>query len=322
VGVIDSLSAGYRLLGKRVWLLLLPVALDLLLWRAPRLNIAPLLQPLVALNREAAAAGLPGDVAGMASMGADALARMGESSNLFTGLVSGALLHVPSLFAAFVLPLAGQVVEVTSAALALAAWVALLLLGLWIGVVYLSLLARVVPIGRPSRPVGWRAFLRATGQRWQRVLGFLLLAGVLLTAIYIPVAVALSLLLVFVPALGTMGMFLLGGTFFVVYFYLYFVTAAIVMDDLPVRAAVACSIWLVRFNFWSIAGFILLYNVIGAGIGLVLSGMAAAQPLGTIAAIVVNAYIGTGLAIALLVFYRSRVLLTRQTLAMKDAPSP
>jgi hypothetical protein len=172
------------------------------------------------------------------------------------------------------------------------------------------------------RPAGWRDFLRATAQRWRRVLGFLLLAGALLTAVYIPLAVALSLLLLFVPALGMMGVFLLGGTFFVVYFYLYFVTAAIVMDDLPVRAAVACSIWLVRFNFWSMAGFILLYNVIGTGIGLLLSGVAAAQPVGTVAAIVVNAYVGTGLAIALLVYYRSRVLLTRHTLAMNDAPSP
>lgn len=321
MGVIDSLSAGYRLLGKRVWLLLVPVVLDLLLWRAPRLSIAPLLQPLEALYQQtAAASGLQGEVAGMATAGAETLARIGESSNLLTGLVSGAVLHVPSLFAAFVLPTAGQVIEVTSAVPALVTWVGLLLLGLWIGVVYLSLLAGVVPIGQPARPAGWRAFLRATVQRWRRVLGFLLLAGALLTALYIPFAVALSLLMLFAPALGTMGVFLLGGTFFVVYFYLYFVTAAIVMDDLPVRAAVACSIWLVRFNFWSIAGFILLYNVIGAGIGLLLSGLAAAQPLGTIAAIVINAFVGTGLTIALLIYYRSRVLLTRQTLAMKDAP--
>lgn len=313
MGVIDSLSAGYRLLGTRIWLLAIPVALDLLLWRAPRLSIAAMIEPIAALNREAsAAAGLPAEVAGMANMGAETLARLGESSNLLTGLVSGAVLHVPSLFAAFLLPLSGSAIEVTSAAAALAVWIALLVIGVWIGVLYLSLLTRVVPIGQPGRASTWGGVLRESLRHWKRVLGFLAAAIALLLAVYIPSAVALSLLLLFVPALGMVGVFLLTGMLFVVYLYLYFVVAAIVMDDLPVRAAVARSVWLVRFNLLSVAGFFLLYNVIGAGIGILLSGVAAAQPVGTLAAIFVNAYIGTGLALALLVYYRSRVLLTER----------
>ena len=44
MSVIDSVSAGFRFLGKRVELLLIPVILDLFLWLSPRLSIAPLIQ--------------------------------------------------------------------------------------------------------------------------------------------------------------------------------------------------------------------------------------------------------------------------------------
>ncbi|MBV7339294.1 hypothetical protein KFU94_65970 [Chloroflexi bacterium TSY] len=65
---------------------------------------------------------------------------------------------------------------------------------------------------------------------------------------------------------------------------------------------------LVRSSFWSTFGFFLLTTVIGGGFSLILRSVAISAPWGTVMAIVGNAYIGTGLAVALLVFYRTRVL--------------
>ena len=40
-GVIDTLSAGYKLLNRHPYLLALPVVLDLFYWLGPRLSVAP-----------------------------------------------------------------------------------------------------------------------------------------------------------------------------------------------------------------------------------------------------------------------------------------
>ncbi|MBA2448513.1 MAG: hypothetical protein H0V51_10865, partial [Chloroflexi bacterium] len=47
-GVVDTLSAGYRIVNRRPWLVLGPVALDLFLWFGPRVSVAPLIGPLLA----------------------------------------------------------------------------------------------------------------------------------------------------------------------------------------------------------------------------------------------------------------------------------
>ena len=72
--------------------------------------------------------------------------------------------------------------------------------------------------------------------------------------------------------------------------------------------AVAQSFTVVRKNFWSTLAFIVLTSVISLGIALIMQRLTAIAPIGTAVAIVINAYIGSGLAMALLVFYRTRIL--------------
>ncbi len=52
--------------------------------------------------------------------------------------------------------------------------------------------------------------------------------------------------------------------------------------------------------------------LIGLGMGLLLANVAVSSPFVAVLAIVLNAWIGTGLTMALLVFYRSRVLMGAQ----------
>jgi hypothetical protein len=313
VGIIDSISAGYRLLGRKVHLLLIPVALDLLIWLVPRLSIAPILARLAdAYAAMADATPLPAEMAEMATSSTDMVRSLGDASNLLSGLVSGLVLHVPSLLSTGSLPTSAQAVDISSIGIALLVWAAIAAFGLWLGVLYLEMLARELPIGAPGKPTDWGELLRRSGRHWLRVLGFVIVVASLLLMMLIPMAGLITIATLIAPAVGTLLMPVMIAMVMVGFLFLYFVTTAIVLDDLPIIAAVTTSVRLVRTNFPSVLGFVILVTLIGTGISLLLARVAIYEPIGTLAAILLNAYIGTGLTMALLVFYRTRLLLASQ----------
>jgi hypothetical protein len=110
------------------------------------------------------------------------------------------------------------------------------------------------------------------------------------------------------PPFGSVLAASAGGLVLVVFFYLYFVVAGIVMDNLGIWPAIVRSVYLVRTNFLATLGFIVLSTLIGLGIAVLLAQLAQSATWLHVVAIFVNAYIGTGLALAFLVFYRSRLL--------------
>lgn len=311
MGVIDSLSAGYRFLGRRLELLLLPVLLDLLLWLAPRLSINPLfIQVADFYGRAASMEGMPPDMAQMAGQAATLLGEIGRNSNLLDLLVSSSLLHVPSLLVALG-PLPGaRVVEVDNP-WAAAGYAGILgLLGLLIGVIYINLLARRLPLGSTPKWLSPPELFKVALRQWGRVVAYVLVVAVGLGTAAIPMLMGTAILTLLSPALGSLVMLLFSGMIMVLFFYLYFVTVGLVMDNLPLHVAIMRSFLLVRRNFWATLGFVFLTNLITLGFALIMSRIATYPPLGTVAAIGINAYIGSGLTMALLVFYRTRVLHT------------
>jgi hypothetical protein len=312
LGVIDCLSAGYRFLSWRLELILIPVVLDLLLWLGPHFSVAPLFEEAATLYAEMASGeSVSPEMGQMIVQLADGIRELGASTNLLGGLVSGSLLHVPSLLVASIPSAATWTIVVGSPGEALVWWLIFGLLGLLVGVIYLSLLARRLPIGgmagaRTSR------FVVAVFRHWLQVIGFVVMMAVALLLFYLPVSLFVGLGMLLSPALGSAIAAGAGALTLVIFFYLYFVVAGLVMDDLSVTAAIARSVRTVQENFWATIGFILLTTLIGLGFALLLIPLSNATPWGALAAIVLNAYIGTGLAMALLVFYRSRVVLKEQ----------
>jgi len=317
LGIIDSLSAGYRLLIQRLELLLLPLLLDAFLWFVPRLSIEPLLKSFATFYTDIFAQF--GDAAntlgpGLANLPAEVTKMMdgiGKSFNLFDLLVSASLYHVPSLLAT----LPGLKAEQASqdiVSLFYASTSALLLglVGLLLGVVYMNLLARVVPLGEGEKSALPSLFVATMLRHWLRSIGFLIAMFLFLLMLYIPTAVGVTVLMLISPALGAGAMMLMGGLVTVIFFYLYFVTVGLVLDNLTVRAAVMRSIVLVRNNFWSTLGFFLLTNLISVGITLLLREVVSVGVVGVAVGALVNAFIGTGLAVALLIFYRTRLIVT------------
>jgi hypothetical protein len=306
VGVIDSLSAGYRYLGWRLYLLLIPVMLDLLLWFTPRLSVAPLFEQAARLYADPGLTkGIPVDVIEMVQQG---LTKAGQSSNLLEVLVNSLLLHVPSLLV-LLSPLPGVVIRNIAAPMtALGLSVLFGLLGLLLGVIFIDLLAQRLPIGAVPKTLAIGDFIVIMLRHWLKLVLFVIVAVLCVIALYIPVSISATLIMLFSPALGVFVLVLMSGMLFVLYFYLYFVPAGLIMDNLGLRAAIVQSFRLVRANFWSTVGFFLVTYLINGGFGLILDRLALYQPFGTLAAIVVNAYLGTGMALALLVFYRTKLL--------------
>ncbi|MCS7040797.1 MAG: hypothetical protein RMN24_02340, partial [Anaerolineae bacterium] len=90
LGVIDAIQRGFDLINHRLWLLLIPVLLDLFLWRGPRLSPAPWLDARLDafLAQPELSAELPSDFLLML----EETRLMVNNLNLFallTGLVTG-----------------------------------------------------------------------------------------------------------------------------------------------------------------------------------------------------------------------------------------
>jgi hypothetical protein len=107
------------------------------------------------------------------------------------------------------------------------------------------------------------------------------------------------------PALASMMTSVLAAGLLLALFYAFFLQNALVLAELwPLPAALA-SARVVRSNFWSSTGFIVLVTVIGTGMPLVWRAIMG-HPAGMAAAIVGHAYISSGLAAAGMLFFWQR----------------
>jgi hypothetical protein len=184
VGLIDTLSAGFDRTAKRLWLILIPVLLDLGIWLGPTLSLKQLSQQAITL--------LP-DVAGLGTQYAQAvelsrawLQEAGETVNLLT-LLSMRVLGLPGLMGSLVPPsppfAAFQQVEISTASGAVVFVAGILLMSVLISCVAFSFIAADARDGQVSAGyslrVAWRAWLRLTVLLAIVVaLGFGLLVGI------------------------------------------------------------------------------------------------------------------------------------------------
>ena len=310
MSIIDSLSAGYRLTGRRMTLLAIPILLDLMLWATPRLSVEPIIERFIDLYRQATLVegATPAELETLVEQMSTTLTTAASQSNLLDFLVSESLYHVPSaLTLAGILP-GVSIVQVENPLVAVGLSLLVGLVGLFMGVLYMGMLAQTMPIGLGEKAANWLHFLQLSIRRWLRTIAFVLLTILALILLYIPATIGITLVALISASFGSIILMLVSAFTFMLFFYLYFVTAGLILDDQTIFEAVTTSFSLVRNSFWSALGFILLTNVISAGFGLLINPLSAYTPVGTAIAILANAYIGTGLVMALLIYYRTQLL--------------
>ena len=288
MGVIDTLSAGYTAVNRRLWLLSIPISLDLFFWVGPRIGLGRLTTTLA----------LPFATPGQGE-GAQAVP---ASFNLLMLLA----LHVPTyLGSALKVGEAAEAAEAATGATGSGAAVLLALvlipLGLLVASVYLTGIAQLF-----RKPAGGLEELRQSAvQVWGRALKLHALLLAVGLGVGLPGIVLLVLSAAVHEVLATVLLVTLQLAALWAAIHLYFVLPAVVVGGHGPVAAVMSSVKVVRRSLWAAVGLIAVILVISIGMPMVW-GVIRSQPIGMLVSIVANAYVMTGLSAATLLFYHDR----------------
>ena len=193
----NALVSGFNVVANKAYLLLLPIALDLLLWFGPHFRLKTLLEPAFRDIYSLPAAGAS-DAAMLSTM--RQLADFSLSHFNLLSLLSAVPVGVPSLMAG-ILPLANPLgeplaIEVPSLGQAFSGWLLFAILGLVIGSVYFGAVSRAT-----ASPPEQFSVPRAVWQAGQ-VLFLTLILLILLFLLSIPIFVVTFLLALISPAIA------------------------------------------------------------------------------------------------------------------------
>jgi len=347
--VIDALGHGFQTVARRWWLILIPVLLDALLWMGPSISVQELAQEAIAtFEGELAALPAEGGDLWLTEVG-ETLGQAMAEYNVFSALRVG-MLGIPSLLiwgsarlgalssyegmwvwflqilnlpdlldavprAPFALP---AVWQVQSEGIWLLLTLGFSLLGTAIGCIYLTSLNPAsssrddeeeddeAALQRPS-------FWARVGKLAARFVLFWLLRTVVLVLLGIPFVLALGLLSMISGQLMLLFASITIGLFLWLSFYGTFVLAAMVVNDVSVLRAIWNSIGVVLRNFWSTLWLFILINLISGGLTILWQQVSHGAWTGL--AIIGNAYIGTSLIAASLLYYQDRYTRWQEALA-------
>lgn len=294
---------------RQLWLLALPVGLDLFLWLGPRLNAAG----LWSLFQFAIPPGLDAQTR-LFAQDLQVTARQAiESANWFGGL-RPLLFGVPGLVsdAGAALPDGSRPIEwvLASPVVFFAVLLALMAIGVGLGGLYWSLIARQVRDGR----IDWAAALGRMSEVWPKLIGQALILIGLALLIWL-LAAALSLALGAASGLlGALVVMLALSLLIWLLFYLSFSVHGVVLYNQSVIEAMRASIWLGRAHFAPTLGLLCAVIAVEWGMRLIWNLAPSDSWLWAIS-IGGNAFVVAGLSTATVVYYADRVPIPRSTLA-------
>lgn len=298
-GIFATISAGFDLTAHHLWLLLIPVVLDLFFWLGPRLRFEALITGLLEM--------LPSEAEGLDQI--TQLASVASQTNLFTTL-SVQLIGVPVYLAGLApeqTPIHPATVDVGS----WSSWAGLVIIftviGLLLTAVYYTLIAVCLGSeeGVPGHQTAADHWVKRALVSWMRLLGLMLIFAIVTLILYAPVVIVGSILWLINPALGSLAV--MGGLFLVTWVIVMLCMApfGIVLNGRPVLRAVGESVRLVQKNFSTV--IFLLFTIFL--IGTLLDWLLVLVENGswfTVVNIVGHAFVSTALVAALFIFYRDR----------------
>ena len=310
-GVIETLSAGYTAVNRQLWVLALPILLDVFLWLGPHVSYSPLVGPAVtqaadwtrqvALGPRRAAPQVDSEVLSSLDQSRQYLIARADEVNGLSALAWGPV-ALPSLGAlggpgedlAFVTRWGDGV------ALLIACVGVSLLLGGWFygGLAAASTGARGGPLAA-GRTVP-RAVLDVLG-----LVGVLLASALLLG---LPLLLLISFTALVSPPVAVLATMLVAAALLWASVHLFFAIDAIFVSRAGPLTAIQRSVRVVRRNLWPSVALMVLTWLILAGMARVWDILASnlQSPYGVALGILGNAYIASGLIAAGMVFYTQR----------------
>lgn len=306
-GIVAALAAGFETVNARLELILLPLALDLLLWLGPHVSIQHLIPPITdGLQAMLTQAG-PVDPTATANLKliVTALQDFGARFNVLSFL-STAPLGLPSLIAgrqpAAVPGGAPLIWYVDSVPQYLLLFGVFTLLGLFLGALYFGGIAQQVR----DRRVRWLLLLRQVWGDWARLTALGALALVVIAVLGLPVFFLSWLIGLFSPVIGAVISVIGLSVLLWVLFYGGFALHGMFVHRRGLFAAVWDSIRLVQINLPPAAGLFMLIMVLNLGLALVWNAPADGSWL-LLLGLAGHALISTALITATFVFYQDRL---------------
>jgi hypothetical protein len=297
-GVFATISAGFDLITKHLWLLLFPVIFDIFYWLGPRLRFQTLIEQfLEMLPAEGAVLDLPAQ-----------LTTIAPQTNLFTTL-SVQLIGIPALMVGLApetTPIEPQVIELESWLSWFGLFVIFSVVGLLVTAIFYTLIASAISKQTPGmNQMSAGQWGKRAISSWVRLIGLVILFLFIAMILYTPLIIIGSVLLVINPALGSIAA--LAGIFLMswVVIALSMAPFGIVLNGRPVVKAVVESTRLVQTHLPSV-----LYLLIAIFfIGVILDWLLFAVENGTwltLINIAGHAFVSTALVAAVFIFYRDR----------------
>ena len=314
-GVIETLSAGYTAVNRQLWVLLLPILLDVFLWLGPHVSYSPLVGPAVTQasewtrqvafgpgTRRPTRGADPEFVTGVEDSRQFLIARADEINGL-SALAWGPI-GLPSLGVLTGPSSTEDLAFVTGWGDGIALLVACIGVSLLLGGLFYGGLAAASTGARGGPLAAGRAAPRA-------ILDVLGLVGVLLgiaLLLGLPVLLLISFTAFISRGVALLGSVLVGAALLWASVHLFFAIDAIFVSGAGPVAAIQRSVGLVRRNLWPSVALIVLTWLILAGMSRVWDILASnlQPPYGVALGILGNAYIASGLIAAGMVFYTQR----------------
>jgi hypothetical protein len=316
LNVIDVLTAGFEIVRKRPWTMLIPVLMDVAIWLLPRISLADLFRP--ALSQLIDTSGLPPDAAANAEETRQMVTQFLNSIHLL-GLVSAALnstVRLPALLAFdngdVHSPINALVytVPLQSGLFAIFLFVPLFLLALLPAAFFVESIAQGV---RPLENAARFAWVPRVAMLWLKLIAF----SVILVLILMAAGLVLMIGQLFSPLNGDIGSFIAAlvvvGWFWIA-IYFFFTVSAMAVSNVGLLEAIRRSVLIFRFHFWASLALFALTLFLDRGLGLVWHGLAISS-FGLLVGIAANSFIGTALLAASMVFYQDRMSFTEKRLA-------
>lgn len=310
-GIFTTVVAGLDIVTAHLWLVLIPIVMDVFYWIGPQLRARRLVLELAALLEE---------VGAMSEMG-KWLTEIAGHTNLFT-VISVPYLGVPGLMAGLIMPestpIQPRAIEIGGGGEWLQWFFGLSLLGLVVATVYHALIARAVcvqdmercpllrdPSAGATADSAWRRFLRQLPAYALRVIGLALTIILILTVVYLPLLLFASILALLSPAVSSLVMLM--GMMFILWllFYLSFSLHGILLADRSILRAVLGSIRLVRLHWLQALVLFLLVVVVRNLLSWVWLTVDTGSWL-TAASIAGYAFVNSSLIAATYIFFRDR----------------
>lgn len=307
LGIVDILSDAYAKLNRAPWVVLVPLLLNAYLWFGSGVSLAPLVAQTQALVRELQ----PDSTQQMDEMRDQSLGLLAQLARedmrgqvawlnvvpytIYAFRAAGA--SADALGLPYIVAVPAPLVDPSAGAIADGAG----LLG-WIVVInVVSLLASALFLEGVRDVVLTQGDYATIVSRVVRTMAVLLLYVLLIVGVVVIVLIPLSIFTVLLfgasPELGAFLVFIGAGAWLWISIYIGFTREIMVLTQVGPIRAIQASVRVVRTAFWPTLRLLLMLLLIAAGTGIIFQGLMESVA-GRVAAIIVSAYLLTGLVVA------------------------